>query len=114
MGFPPTNQLPSCQQPPRHCSLCLSSEEDLFLETSCPGDINVSSKEEEKVCKYSPLATDFHLMYRMVVEVIPIVFGHTGVVSTDCVKYLTKIPGYCESLFATSQKATILGTIHTL
>ena len=60
---------------------------------------------------YLPLARDFHLMYHMA---IPIVFGHTGVVSTDCVKYLTKIPDYCESLFATLQKATILGTIRTL
>ena len=53
-------------------------------------------------------------MYHMAVEVIPVVFGHTGVVSINCVKYLKKIPGYCESLFTTLQKATILGTIHTL
>ena len=37
-------------------------------------------------------------MYHMVIEVIPIVFGHAGVVSTNCMEYLTKIPGYCESL----------------
>ena len=74
----------------------------------------MSSKEEEKIRKYIPLARDFHLMYDMMVEVIPIVFGHTGVVSTHCVKHLRRIPGYCESLFATLQKATILGTIHTL
>jgi len=85
-----------------------------FLEISCPGDINVSSKEKEKVSKYLPLARDFHLMYHMVVEVIPIVFGHSGVVSIDCVKYLKKIPSYCDNLFTTLQKATFLGTIHTL
>jgi len=85
-----------------------------FLEISCPGDINVALKEEEKVRKYLPLARDFHLMYHMTVEVIPIVFGHTGVVSADCVKHLQKIPGYYDSLFSTLQKATLLGTIHTL
>ena len=69
-----------------------------FLEISCPEDVNVSSKEEEKTCKYIPLAKDFHLMYHITVEMIPIAFGHTGVVSTDCVKHLRKIPGYCESL----------------
>ena len=53
IGFPPTNQLPSCQQLPRHCSLCLFSE-DLLLKISCPGDINVSSKEEEKVASIYP------------------------------------------------------------
>jgi len=85
-----------------------------FLEVSCPGDVNVVLKEEEKIRKYLPLASDFHLMYDMAVEVVPIVFGHTGVVSKKCVKYLQKIPGYCESLFTTLQKATILGTIHIL
>ena len=74
----------------------------------------MSSKEEEKNRKYVPLARDFHLMYNMMIEVIPIVFGHTGVVSTDCVKHLRRISGYCECLFATLQKATIVGTIHTL
>ena len=74
----------------------------------------MSSKEEEKTRKYIPLAREIHLMYDMTVEVIPIVFGHTGVVSTDCVKHLRRIPGNCKSLFATLQKATILGTIYTL
>ena len=84
------------------------------LVISCPGDVNASSKEEEKTCKYFPLARDFHLIYHMAVEVIPIVFGHIGVVSLDCVKHLRKIPDYCESLFAMLQKVTILGTIYTL
>jgi len=73
-----------------------------------------SSSEKEKVSKYLPLARDFHLMYHMVVEVIPIVFGYSGVVSIECVKYLKKIPGYCDNLFTTLQKATILGTILTI
>jgi len=62
-----------------------------FFEISCPGDINVPSKEVEKICKYSPLARNFHPMYHMTVEVIPIVFGHIGVVCQLC-KVLAKDP----------------------
>ena len=49
-----------------------------FFGISCPGDVNVSSKKEEKTCKYIPLARVFNLMYHMAVEVISIVFGHTA------------------------------------
>ena len=37
----------------------------LFIEVSCPADINVPSKEREKLNKYQPLAHDFHSMYKM-------------------------------------------------
>ena len=37
----------------------------LFIEVSCPADINVPSKEKEKVYKYQPLARDFHSVYHM-------------------------------------------------
>ena len=55
------------------------SQKRIFLEISCPGDINVSCKEEEKIQKYLLLTRDFHLMYCMLVKVVPNVFGHTGV-----------------------------------
>ena len=34
-----------------------------FIEISCPADINVISKEEEKLLKYRDLATNFQQMY---------------------------------------------------
>ena len=52
-----------------------------FIEVSCPVDINVPSKEREKLLKYCPLALDFHLMYKMPVQIVPVVLGCTGVVS---------------------------------
>jgi len=36
-----------------------------FVEISCPADVNVLSKEQEKLQKYQALAYDYHLMYRM-------------------------------------------------
>jgi len=39
----------------------------MFIEVSCPANINVSLKKSEKVQKYQPLARDFHSMYQMAV-----------------------------------------------
>ena len=85
-----------------------------FVEVSCPADPHVMSKENEKLHKYCPLAHDFRSMYQMTVEIIPVVIGHSGVVSSRCHNFLQRIPGFCNSLFCHLLKATILGTVHTL
>ena len=36
-----------------------------FIEISCPADVNVPSKQHEKLHKYKPLAHDFHLQGRI-------------------------------------------------
>ena len=38
-------------------------QEIFFIEISCLADINVSTKEDEKINKYCSLAADFHQMY---------------------------------------------------
>ena len=57
---------------------------------------------------------DFHSVYHMKVDIIPIVIGHTGVVSIHFRKYLEGIPDFSSSLLCHLQKAALLGTIHTL
>ena len=91
-----------------------SQKKIYFFEISCPADINVPTKEYEKLHKYQPLAHDFYLMYHMSVELVPVVLGCTGVVSRDCCMHLRSIPGFTNSLFTTLQKAVILGTAHIL
>ena len=59
-----------------------------FIEISCPADINVVTKEDEKINKYCSLAADFHQMYNMPVTIIPIVLGCMGVVSSHCLQFL--------------------------
>ena len=86
----------------------------VVVVVSCPADVNVPSKQQEKLHKYCPLALDFRSMYNMPVKIVPVVFGCTGVVSVDCIKHLRDIPGFCDSLFATLQKAALIGTVHTL
>jgi len=38
-------------------------------------------KEDEKVSKYQALAREISIMYRQPVDIIQIVFGHSGIVS---------------------------------
>ena len=85
-----------------------------FIEISCPADVNVFTKEQEKVRKYQSLAHDYHSMYRMPVVIVPVVIGCTGVVSSSCISHLRRIPEFSNNLFSTIQKAAIIGTVHVL
>ena len=67
-------------------------------------------KEDEKISKYLPLAREVSTCYSQPVEVIPIVLGHSGVVSCCHQKFL-KLPCYYDSLFQQLQQAALLGTI---
>ncbi|XP_065896282.1 uncharacterized protein [Dysidea avara] len=83
----------------------------LLLEISCPADMNILMKEEEKITKYQPLVQQMRQIYHQPVQVIPIVFGVTGMASKN---YLKKIPAYEDKLFASLQMAVILGTTSIL
>lgn len=67
----------------------------LFIEVLCPADIDVSSKEQEKLHKYCPLALDFCLVYKMPAELVPVLLvlsllivlvicAESQVLLTDC------------------------------
>jgi len=83
----------------------------LFLEVSCPADVNVVEKEGEKVLKYHALARELSHCYDQPVDTIPIVFGHSGVVSLHNQNHLKRIPFYSKHLFQNLQKAALLGTL---
>ena len=74
-----------------------------FIEVSCPADIN---EEREKLHKYCPLALDFRLMYKMPVQIVPVVLGCTGVVSADYVTHLRKLPGFLIDFLTSSEGST--------
>ena len=54
----------------------------MMLEISCPADVNVVEKEEAKVQKYQALTSKLTYLYEQPVDVIPVIFGHSGVVSS--------------------------------
>ena len=86
----------------------------LFLEVACPADVNVLDKEDEKVSKYQGLAREVSMGYQQPVDIIPIVFGHSGTVSSHQPTHLKKLPLYSDRVFNQLQQAVILGTISVL
>jgi len=54
----------------------------IFFEVSCPVDINVLTTEQEKLNKYQALVRETSECYSQPVSLVPIVFGHSGVVSS--------------------------------
>ena len=53
----------------------------LFVEIACPVDVSFLAKEDEKILKYQGLAREVSTGYNQPVDIIPVVFGHSGVVS---------------------------------
>ena len=86
----------------------------IFFEISYPADINVLLKEQEKLTKYHPLVREFSYCYGQPVDIIRIVFGHSGLVTCKQQPHLRKIPNYNEDLFNNLQKAAQLGTTEIL
>ena len=63
--------------------LCMKEapEKILLIEISCPADINVLAKETEKITKYQQLEGEMSSTYCRPVEIVPVVFGASGVES---------------------------------
>ena len=63
----------------------------IFFEILCPADINVLIKEWEKLTKYHPFIREFSYCYGQPVDIIPIVFSHSGLVTCKQMSHLKKI-----------------------
>ena len=63
-----------------------------IIDVSCPNDINVNEKEQEKISKYSGLRVELGRMWKCDCVVIPIVVGGLGVVSNYFMKYMEMVP----------------------
>jgi len=95
-----------------HCLVWLWSE--IYLSFGIQLILIFEKKENEKLHKYQPLANDFHSLYNMPVQIIPIVIGHSGVMASRCWEFLQRIPQFTTGLICHLQKAALLGTIHIL
>ena len=63
-----------------------------IIDVSCPNDINVNEKEQEKISKYSGLRVELGRMWNCECVVIPIVVSGLGVVSNCFMKYMEMVP----------------------
>ena len=77
----------------------------LFIEIACPADVNTLIKD--KIPRLSKGA----IGYSQHVDIIPVAFGLSGVVSCCQVAYLKKLPSFTNQLFGYLQQAAILGTV---
>ena len=79
-----------------------------ILDVSCPSDINVNAKENEKLAKYSGLRVELAKMWDCECTVVPIVIGGLGALSDKFVQYLNMIPAEISADLC--QKITVLGS----
>ena len=56
--------------------------------------------KDEKISKYHGLAKEISIGYNQPVDSIPIVFGHSGVVSCHQITHLKKLLSYSDRLFS--------------
>ena len=68
----------------------------LFVEIACPANVNILAKEDEKILKYQGLAGKVSTGYNQPVDIIPVVFGHSGVVSCCQAAHLKRLPSFTD------------------
>ena len=79
-----------------------------IIDISCPNDINVAQKEQEKITKYSGLRLELGRMWDCECVVIPIVISGLGLVSVDFEKYKNSLPADISTVLCI--KITLLGS----
>ena len=85
-----------------------ASKKTYMIDISCPSDKNFTSKENEKVAKYSGLRDELGKMWDSECVVIPVVVGGLGVISEKFQDYLTMIPADLSTEMCL--KITLLGS----
>ena len=79
-----------------------------IIDVSCPSDVNIESKENEKVSKYSALRAELGKMWKSECVVIPVVVGGLGTVTGKFQEYLRMIPACLSEVLCI--KLTLLGS----
>ena len=85
-----------------------ASKKTYIIDISCPSDVNVLSKENEKLTKYSGLRVELGEMWDSECVIIPVVVGGLGVVSEKFPDYLKMIPAELSTEMCV--KITLLGS----
>ena len=80
----------------------------VIIDISCPNDINVHDKENEKISKYSALRVELGKMWNCRCCIVPVVIGSLGTTSCKFREYLKMIPAEVSPELC--QKITVLGS----
>ena len=79
-----------------------------IIDVSCPSDVNVIKKENEKTSKYSGLRVELGKMWNSEAIVVPVVIGGLGCISHNFINFLKMIPA--DLLMEMCLKLTLLGS----
>jgi hypothetical protein len=89
-----------------------SKKKAIIIDIAIPNDVNIKSKEHEKITKYQPLAEELSRIWKVKTKVIPVVVGALGALTSTHEQWLSEIPGQQDS--NKIQKCTLLGTAKIL
>ena len=78
------------------------------IDISCPSDVNVDAKENEKLSKYNALRVELGKMWDCECDAIPVVVGGLGAISYNFDTYLKRIPAQLSK--EKCLKITLLGS----
>ena len=79
-----------------------------IIDVSCPSDVNVIAKENEKIAKYSGLRVELAKMWESECVVIPVIIGGLGCLSEKFTDYINQIPAEISAELC--PKITMLGS----
>ena len=79
-----------------------------IIDVSCPSDVNVIKKENEKTSKYSGLRVELGKMWNSEAIVVPVVIGSLGCISHNLSSCLKMIPA--DLSLEMCLKLTLLGS----
>ena len=85
-----------------------------IVDVAVPSDCNVTMKEIEKIEKYKDLSVELSSLWKMKCEVIPIVVGGLGCVTTRLEMYLQKLVINQFCTLELLQQTAVLGSSYIL
>ena len=85
----------------------------IIIDIAVPADVRVEDKEKEKVEKYQNLKREIRRLWKLKnVEIVPVVIGALGSVSTEFDRWMGKLGITCN--VGVIQKTALLGTARIL
>ena len=90
----------------------IGEKKTYIVDISCPCDVNVAIKENEKISKYGALRKELIKMWSGDCLIIPVVVGGLGAVSNDTERHLKDLPGNAK--LSVCQKISAIGSSRIL
>ena len=85
----------------------------LIIDPSCPFDLRVAKKEDEKLTNYNPLQYEIARIWKMKkVTIVPVIIGALGTVTENIDSWITKMGIVCSVELL--QRGCLLGTARIL